>query len=105
MYAASPSGAFHSDKATFLLRAEVFHTSIISNVRESYPVVFERDRNFAVPPAAEGVILIAELNGVEIVFLLDPDLDLSWAACAARRGASTEKLAVYQCELKPGFRF
>jgi hypothetical protein len=94
-----------SDTATFLLQAEVFHTSIISNVRESYPVVFGRGFNFTVPPAAEGVSLLAELNGDEIVFPLGPDLYLSWATCAVRRSAIAEKSAVYQCELKPGFRF
>jgi hypothetical protein len=94
-----------SDTATFLLQAEVFHTSIISNVRESYPVVFGRGFNFTVPPTAEGVSLLAELKGAEIVFPLGPDLYLSWANCEVRNSPDAEKSAVYQCELKPEFRF
>jgi len=94
-----------SDTATFVLQAEVFHTSSISNVRVSYPVVFGRGFNFSVPPVAEGVSLVAELNGTEIVFPLDPDLDLSWATCAARNDANAGKSPLYQCELKPGYRF
>ena len=94
-----------SDTATFLLQAEVFHTAIVSNVRESYPIVFGNSLSFTVPPTAEGVCLVAELDSVEIVFPLGPDLDLSWATCANRTGAGGEKAAVYQCGLKPGFRF
>jgi hypothetical protein len=93
-----------SDTATFLLQAEVFHTSNVSEVRISYPVTFGRGFNFTLPPSAEGVSLVAELNGTEIVFPLDPDLDLSWAACAVRKG-NTAINSVYQCELKPGYRF
>lgn len=94
-----------SDTATFLLQAEVFHTSIVSNVRESYPIVFGSGLSFTVPPTAEGVCLVAELDGVQIVFPLGPDLYLSWATCAIRNGPNGENGAVYQCELKPGFRF
>ena len=46
-----------SDTATFLLEAEVFHTEIVSNVRELYPVVFGRTLSFTLPPTAEGVSL------------------------------------------------
>jgi hypothetical protein len=101
----SASAIDWSDTATFLLQAEVFHTSSISNVRESYPVVFGSGFSFTVPPTAEGVSLVAELNGAEIVFPLGPDLYLSWATCAVRNGANAEKSAVYQCELKPDYRF
>jgi hypothetical protein len=94
-----------SDTATFLLQAEVYHTAIVSNVRESYPVSFGRGLNFTIPPTAEGVSLVAELGGVEMVFPLGPDLDLSWAACSVRNGTNTGKSSVYQCELKPGFQF
>ncbi len=94
-----------SDTATFLVQAEVFRTSSVSNVRESYPVVFGSGFNFTVPPTAEGVSLVAELNGSQIVFPLGPDLYLSWAGCEVRDGANAEKSAVYQCELKPGFHF
>jgi hypothetical protein len=94
-----------SDTATFLVQAEVFHTDNISEVRESYPVVFGAALNFTVPPTAEGVSLEAELNGVPIVFPLGYDAYLSWAACAQRSGSKSENSLVYQCELKPGFRF
>jgi hypothetical protein len=94
-----------SDTATFLLEAEVFHTAIVSNVRELYPVAFGRALNFTLPPTAEGVSLEAELDGVQMVFPLGPDLYLSWANCGARTGSGAEKSTVYQCELKPGYRF
>jgi len=94
-----------SDTATFLLEAEVFHTEVVSNVRESYPVVFGRSLSFTLPGTAEGVSLEAELDGAEMVFPLGPDLYLSWADCAFRNGSKREKSAVYQCELKPNYRF
>ncbi len=94
-----------SDTATFLVQAEVFHTDNISEVRESYPVRFGAALNFTVPPTAEGVSLEAELNGVPIVFPLGPNVYLNWTACAQRSESKTEKSQVYQCELKPGFRF
>jgi hypothetical protein len=94
-----------SDTATFLLEAEVFHTANVSNVRESYPVVFGRSLSFTLPGSAEGVSLEAELDGVEMVFPLGPELYLSWADCAFRTGSNREKSAVYQCELKPNYRF
>jgi len=59
-----------SDTATFLLEAEVFHKAIVSNVRESYPVVFGRALSFTLPPTAEGVSLEAEVNGLQMVLLL-----------------------------------
>lgn len=94
-----------SDTATFLLEAEVFHTAVVSNVRESYPVVFGRSLSFTLPGSAEGVSLEAELNGADMVFPLGPDLYLSWANCDFRTGPDREKSAVYQCELKPSYRF
>jgi hypothetical protein len=101
----SASALDWSGTATFLLQAEVFHTSNVSNVRTLYPVVFGRGLNFSLPPTAEGVSLEADLDGVEIVFPLGPDLGLSWAECARRRMAETGTSTAYQCELKPGFRF
>jgi hypothetical protein len=101
----SASATNWSDTATFLLQAEVFHTAIISDVRESYPVVFGRTLNFSLPPAAEGECLQAEIDGVEMVFPLDPDLYMSWATCTARAGSNAAKSSVYECELKPGYRF
>jgi len=94
-----------SDTATFLLEAEVFHTAISSNVRESYPVVFGRTLNFTLPPTQEGVSLEAELDGAPMVFPLGPNLYLSWATCTARTNTEKDKTTVYRCELKPGYRF
>ena len=94
-----------SDTATFLVEAEVFRSSLGSQVRESYPVVFERELSFTLPSNAEGVSLEAELNGEEMVFPLGPDLNLSWANCAARPSADSERSTVYQCRLKPDYRF
>jgi hypothetical protein len=94
-----------SDTATFLLEAEVFHTAVVSDVRESYPVVFGRSLSFTLPGSTEGVSLEAELDGVEMVFPLGPDLYLSWANCDSRTGLNREKSAVYQCALKPNYRF
>jgi len=92
-----------SDTATFLLEAEVFHTAISSNVRESYPVVFGRTLNFTLPHSAEGVSLQAEVNGQNIVFPLGPALKLSWADCQTR--ANADETRVYRCELKAGYRW
>ena len=94
-----------SDTATFLLEAEVLHTAISSNVRESYPVVFGRALSFTLPPTEEGVSLEAEVGGTHMFFPLGPALFLSWATCTASTNGEDEKTTVYRCELKPGFRF
>lgn len=94
-----------SNTATFLLEAEVFHTAISSNVRESYPVIFGRTLNFTLPPTQEGVSLEGDLDGAPMVFPLGPDLYLSWATCTARTSTGDDKTTVYRCELKPGYRF
>lgn len=93
-----------SDTATFLLEAEVVHTTIASNVRHSIPVIFDRVLNFTVPPTQEGVSLEAEINGAPMVFPLGPDLYLSWANCTAHTN-DEDKSTAYRCELKPGYRF
>ena len=94
-----------SDTATFLLEAEVFRTSMNSNVRESYPVIFGQTLNFTLPPTEEGVSIEADLDGTSMVFPLGPDLALSWAACSSRTNRESERSTVYRCELKPGYRF
>jgi hypothetical protein len=94
-----------SDTATFLLQAEVFHSSIGANVRELYPVIFGQTLNFTVPPSQEGVSLEADLDGAPMVFPLGPNLSLSWATCNVRSGTEEEKTMVYRCELKPGYQF
>jgi hypothetical protein len=93
-----------SDTATFLLEAEVIHTAIDSSVRHSYPVIFDRNLNFTVPPTQEGVSLEADINGAPMVFPMGPDLYLSWASCTSNTN-ETEKSTAYRCELKPGYRF
>jgi len=94
-----------SDTATFLLEAEVFRNSIDSSVRESYPVIFGRTLHFTLPPTQEGVSIEAEMDGTPMVFPLGPDLYLSWADCTTRTSSDQDKSTVYQCELKPGYRF
>jgi hypothetical protein len=94
-----------SDTATFLLEAEVFRTSINSNVRESFPVIFGQTLNFTLPPTEEGVSIEADLDGTPMVFPLGPDLSLSWAACNSRSNREGERSIVYRCELKPGYKF
>lgn len=92
-----------SDTATFLLEAEVYRDTIGSSERQSYPVLFGRTLNFTLPPTQEGVTIEAEVDGTPMVFPLGPDLYLSWANCTARTNA--DKSTVYQCELKPDYRF
>jgi hypothetical protein len=92
-----------SDTTTFLLEAEVFRDAIDSSVRESYPVRFDRTLNFTLPPTQEGPSIQADVNGAPMVFPLGPDLYLSWANCTTRVNA--DKSTVYQCELKPDYRF
>jgi len=94
-----------SGTATFLLEAEVFHDNIDSSERESYPVIFDRTLDFTLPPTQEGVSIEAEINGTPMVFPLGPDLYLSWADCTARSSGEEDKSTVYQCELKPDYRF
>jgi len=94
-----------SDTATFLLEAEVFRTAINSNVRESYPVIFGQTLNFTLPPTQEGPSIEAEVDGTSMVFPLGPDLFLSWATCTSRTNQEGERVTVYRCELKPGYKF
>jgi hypothetical protein len=94
-----------SDTATFLVEAEVYHAGIVSSVRQAYPVIFGRALNFTVPPTQEGVSLIAELNGAEMVFPFGPDLEMSWASCSVRQSSEVQKAKTYECDLKPGYRF
>jgi hypothetical protein len=94
-----------SDTATFLLEAEVFRDSIDSSVRESYPVIFGQTLHFTLPQTQEGVSIEADMNGTPMVFPLGPDLYLSWADCTARTNTGEDASTVYQCELKPGYRF
>jgi hypothetical protein len=92
-----------SDTTTFMLEAEVFHPMESDLVRQFYPVIFGEGLNFTLPAAAEGVSIEAEIDGSAIVFPLGPNLFLSWADCNAR--LNKDQTRVYECELKPGYRF
>ena len=92
-----------SDTATFLVEAEVFRTSLVANVRESYPVIFDRTISFTLPASQEGVSLEADIDGTPILFPLGPDIYLEWATCTSR--TNPRKSIVYQCELKTGYGF
>jgi hypothetical protein len=94
-----------SDTTTFLLEAEVFRDTIDSSERDSYPVIFGKTLHFTLPSTQEGASIEAELDGTQMVFPLGPDLYLSWANCTARSDSEQDKSTVYQCQLKPGYRF
>ena len=94
-----------SDTATFLVEAEVFHRAIASSVRRSYPVIYGRDLDFTLPPTAEGPSIEAEIDGTPIVFPLGSGLYMDWATCTSRNSPRSKEGTVYQCELKPGYRF
>jgi hypothetical protein len=92
-----------SDTVTFLAEAEVVHTMLSDTIRQAYPSIFGRDMTFTLPPTGQGPSIEAEVNGIEIVFPLGPDLTLSWASCSVQIPSSRIKL--YSCKLKPGYRF
>jgi hypothetical protein len=94
-----------SDTTTFLLEAEVFHTSLGSSVRELYPVIYGRSFNFVLPASTVGSSIEAEESGTPIIFPLGPELYLSWADCTMKRSSEEDKSMSYRCELKPGYRF
>jgi hypothetical protein len=91
-----------SDTTTFLFEAEVFRLMVSGSVRVSYPVIFGRTLHFTLPADAEGVYFEADIDRDSIVFPLGPEPILSWAACTE---SLTDHTKVYQCELKPGYRF
>ena len=92
-----------SDTATFLVEAEVFHEAIASMVRKSYPAIYGRDLHFTAPPTAEGVSIEAQLGGKLMVFPYGTDLYMKWAVCGSRKGPNHD--TIYQCELKPEYKF
>ena len=92
-----------SDTVTFLVEAEVVHTMIGDAIREAYPSIFGSEMTFTLPPTGEGPSIEAEMNGLEIVFPLGPDLRLSWATCTVQAASKATRL--YSCKLKPGYRF
>jgi hypothetical protein len=92
-----------SDPASFLVEAEVTRTMVTDMIRISYPFLTGETMNFALPPAAEGPSIEADLNGEQIIFPLGPKLILSWAACSVEIAPDRNK--IYRCELKPGYEF
>jgi hypothetical protein len=92
-----------SATATFLIEAQVVHTTITDMVHQAYPVIFGRSMNFTLPATAEGPSIQAALNGADIVFPLGPALRLSWGVCSVKIDADHSRLI--RCELKPGYRF
>jgi hypothetical protein len=92
-----------SATATFLIEAQVVHTTNTDMVHQAYPVIFGRSMNFTLPATAEGPSIQAALNGADIVFPLGPALRLSWGVCSVKIDADHSRLI--RCELKPGYRF
>jgi len=92
-----------SDTVTFLVEAEVVRTMLNDAIRLAYPSVFGRAMTFTLPPAGEGLSIEAEVNGIDVVFPLGPELRLSWASCSAQIESNRTKL--YSCKLEPGYRF
>jgi hypothetical protein len=92
-----------SDTVTFLVEAEVVRTMISDTIRQSNPSIFGKDMTFTLPVTGQGPSIEAEVDGLQIVFPLGPDLSLSWASCNVQVASNHTKL--YSCELKPGYRF
>ncbi len=92
-----------SGQTTFVIEGEVVRPMRSDLVRMSYPVIFGDVMNFTLPAGAEGPSLEAEMDGIQMVFPLGPDLLLSWATCEAR--SRREQTTLYRCELKPGYAF
>jgi len=91
-----------SDTATFLLEAEVYRPMVSDSLRQSYPVIFDRALTFTLPPAADNISIVADVDGKPIVFPLGPSLHLSWANC--QLAVNPDQAKVCRCEAKPGFR-
>jgi hypothetical protein len=92
-----------SDTATFLVEAEVTRTAVTDRIGRSFPTIIGQTMTFALPAAAEGSTVEADLNGEDIVFPLGPKLILSWATCSVEITSAQNR--TYRCELKTGYRF
>jgi hypothetical protein len=92
-----------SDTTTFLLEAEVTHTTNSDVVLQSFPAIFDRAMSFTLPASAQGPSIEATVDGADIVFPLGPTLKTSWATCDVKLAGEGTKL--YRCVLKPGYRF
>jgi len=91
-----------SDTASFLVEAEVTRTLATDTVRHSFPFITDQTMTFALPATAEGLSVVADLNGEEIVFPLGPKLAMSWATCSVEVPPGGNK--IYRCEVKPGYQ-
>lgn len=92
-----------SDTATFLVEADVMRAEREDLIRQEYPIIFGRGLSFTLPPTAEGPSVEAELDDVDTVFPLGPDLLLSWAKCSVTTESDQSRL--FSCELDPKYRF
>ena len=92
-----------SDTASFLVEAEVTRTMTSDMVLQSYPFLTGQTMSFALPPAAEGPSIVADVNGSEVVFPLGPTLALSWSTCSVQAEPGGNR--IFRCELKPGYQF
>lgn len=92
-----------SDTVMYLVEAEVTDRRVSDMVRHSYPVIFGSSMNFTLPPGAQGPSIEADVDGLDVVFPLGPQLILSWANCSVEFSPDQTKL--YRCKLKPGYRF
>ena len=52
--------------------------------------------------AAKGPSIEADENGQGMVFLLGPNLILSWATCSVE---ASDHNKIFRCTLKPGYEF
>jgi hypothetical protein len=66
-------------------------------------VIFGDGLNFTMPANAEGVTIMADVNGTSVIFPLGPNLFLSWASCNSR--VNKDQTKVFRCALKPGYKF
>ena len=94
-----------SNTATFLLEAEVFHTSIDSSVRESYPVIFDHSLSFTLPAVGRGRDDSSRSQWHTDCVSSRSRRVLDWATCTVRTNPGEQKSTVYQCTLRPGYRF
>jgi hypothetical protein len=92
-----------SDRVTYVLEAEVVQNVQSEMIRHTYPVVFGRSMSFTLPAEAQGPSIEADVDGTGIVFPLGPRLILSWASCRVETGS--DRIRLYRCALKPGYRF
>jgi hypothetical protein len=92
-----------SDPASFVIEAEVMHTTSSDTILYLYPIIFDQTASFTLPPKAQGVSVEATINRQQIVYPLGPQPKLSWADCDVQTRKDQTKL--YRCVLKPGYRF